>query len=303
MDIELRHLRLIAAIAAAGSMTRAAERLYLTQSALSHQLRDIESRFSTTFFTRAGRRLLLTAAGRRLLDTAQRVLPDVERAEEDIRRLAVDSEGVIRVCTQCNTGYHWLGPLLKAFGRKHPRVSVHVAVDATDRPVAALLDGRVDLAILIDGCSDARVRVRPLFHDEMVALVPAGHALAKRRWVDPADLAAQHLLLYASRPEESFVLARVLAPAGLRPSRVSFLMLTEAIVELARAGVGVGVLPRWSVQRTLNSGGLVALSITRRGMHRQWAAATLAAQPDPAYLADFIELVAARALPARAESA
>src|ERR671923_868758 len=75
MDLEVRHLRLIAEIADAGSMTRAADRLFLTQSALSHQLRDIEARFGTTFFLRVGRKLVLTAAGRRVLESARRGVP------------------------------------------------------------------------------------------------------------------------------------------------------------------------------------------------------------------------------------
>src|SRR5690348_4711892 len=107
MDLEIRHLRLISAIASAGSMTRAAERLYLTQSALSHQLRDIEARFKTQFFARLGRRMVLTPAGERLLTSARRVLSDLEQAEQDVRSLAGGGEGIIRVCTQCNTGYHW----------------------------------------------------------------------------------------------------------------------------------------------------------------------------------------------------
>ena len=145
MDLEIRHLRLVAEIADAGSMTRAAGRLFLTQSALSHQLRDIEARLETPFFVRVGRKMVLTAAGRRVLETARRVLGDLQRAEEDIRRLAGHTDGVIRVCTQCNTGYHWLAPLLSVFQRKHPRVSVHIAADATAHPVDALVEGRVDL--------------------------------------------------------------------------------------------------------------------------------------------------------------
>lgn len=138
MDLEVRHLRLIAEIASAGSMTRAADRLYLTQSALSHQLRDIESRFKTQFFTRLGRRMVLTPAGDRLLVSARRVLTDLEQAEQDVRGLAGGGEGVIRVCTQCNTGYHWLAPLLATFQRKFPKIAVNVLADATDKPVEAL---------------------------------------------------------------------------------------------------------------------------------------------------------------------
>lgn len=299
MDLEVRHLRLVLEIADAGSMTKAAERLFLTQSALSHQLRDIEAKFATPFFVRLGRRLVLTAAGRRLLDTARRVVGDLQRTEEDIRRLADDSEGVIRMCTQCYTGYHWLGPLLSTFQRKHPRVTIHVAADATDRPVDALLDGRIDLAILIDPVADRRVRLRPLFTDEMVTIVAKGHNLAPKRWVSPAELAAEHLLVYSSVPEESFLFQKVLGPLGLTPARVSFIMLTEAMIELARAGMGVGILPRWSAQRAIASGAVVALSITKRGLRRRWAAGTLAAQVDPPYIADFADLIAERALPVR----
>ena len=158
-------------------------------------------------------------------------------------------DGIIRVCTQCNTGYHWLGPLLSVYRRKHPRVTVNVAADATDRPVAALLDGHVDLAILVHAVADPRLRLRTLFTDEMVAVVASSSPLARRRWISAEELAVQHLLLYSSVPEESFVFRELFTPAGLVPARVSFIMLTEAMIELAQAGIGVGVLPRWSAQR------------------------------------------------------
>jgi LysR family transcriptional regulator for metE and metH len=299
VDLEIRHLRLVAEISDAGSMTRAAERLFLTQSALSHQLRDIEARFETPFFVRVGRKMVLTAAGRRVLETARRVLGDIQVTEADIRRLGGKTDGSIRVCTQCNTGYHWLAPLLSVFQRKHPGVSVHVAADATDHPVEALVEGRVDLAILIDSVPDRRLRLRPLFTDEMVAIVASSHPLARRRWLSPQELAREHLLLYSSVPEESFLLRKVLAPEGLKPARVSFIMLTEAMIELARAGTGIGILPRWSAQRAIAGGGVVALSITRRAMRRRWVAATLAGQADPPYLVDFMDLLADRAIPVR----
>jgi LysR family transcriptional regulator for metE and metH len=303
VDLEVRHLRLVAEVASAGSMTRAAERLYLTQSALSHQLRDIESRFKTQFFVRLGRRMVLTPAGQRLLDSARRVLADLQQAEEDVRSLAGGTDGVIRVCTQCNTGYHWLAPLLGAFQRRFPRVAVNVMADATDRPVQALLEGRLDLAILSGPQHDRRLRIRPLFIDEMVAVTAPDHSLARRRWLSPRTLADEHLLIYSSAREESFVLTRVLAPAGLTPKKVSFIMLTEAMVELARAGVGVGVLPRWSAHRAIASGAVAALSIGRKGVHRQWTAATLKARTEPEHLVAFIDLVAERAGPARMAAA
>ena len=300
MDLEVRHLRLIAGIAQAGSVTKAASGLHLTQSALSHQLRDIESRFNTPFFLRVGKRMVLTAAGRRVLESAVRILDDLGRAEEDVRQLAQQRDGVIRVATQCNTGYHWLPPLLAAFSRKHPRVSISILPDTTDQPVEALLDGRLDLAILTSDTSDPRLRLRRLFADEMVALVSRDHRLAARTWLSPRELAAEHLLLYSSSPEESFVLQRILKPSGLVPARLSFIMLTEAMIEMARAGLGVAVLPRWSAQPAIAARSLIPLSITRRGVRRYWTAATLKAQPIPVWIEDFIDLIADRAMPAKA---
>jgi len=303
MDIEVRHLRLVAGIAASGSMTKAAAELYLTQSALSHQLRDIEARFKTPFFLRLGKRMVLTAAGERLLQSARRILDDLDRTEEDLKRLAGHGEGVIRVCTQCNTGYSWLAPLLAAFHRRHPSVSVHVAADATERPLDALFEGRLDVAILTADVTDRRLRLRPLFLDEMVAIAAPSHHLARRGWISPRELAAEHLLLYASAREDSFVLRRVLAPAGLVAAHVSFIMLTEAMIEMAKAGVGVGVLPRWSAHAAITARAVAPLSITRKGVHRQWTAATLKAQPEPPYLTDFLDLVSDRALPVRRQTA
>jgi LysR family transcriptional regulator, regulator for metE and metH len=303
MELEVRHLRLVAAIAATGSMTKAAAGLYLTQSALSHQLRDLEARFKTAFFLRLGKRMVLTPAGERLLQSARRILDDLGRAEDDLTRLAGHGEGVIRVCTQCNTGYAWLAPLLADFHRRHPAVSVNVLADATERPLDALFEGRLDVAILTADASDRRLRLRPLFIDEMVAIAAPAHRFARRGWISPRELAAEHLLLYASAREDSFVLRRVLAPAGLVAARVSFIMLTEATIEMAKAGVGLGVLPRWSAHAAIAARAVVPLSITRKGVRRQWTAATLKAQQEPAYLTDFLDLVADRAIPVRRRTA
>lgn len=303
MDLEIRHLRLVAAIAASGSVTKAAEQLHLTQSALSHQLRDIEDRFKTAFFVRLGRRMVLTPSGERVLESAKRVLDEIQRAEEDVHRLAGGGEGVIRVCTECNTGYHWLPPLLTAFHRKHPNVVVNVMAEATRRPVQALLNGELDLAVLSNATTDRRLRVRPLFDDEMVAIVSPRHAFAQRGWATPRELAGEHLLVYSSAPDESFMLRKVLGPAGLVPRRLSFIMLTEAMIELARAGLGVGVLPRWSAERAITAKAVAPVSIGRRGVYRQWSAATLRARAEPKYLTEFIDLMAQRAAPARVRQA
>src|SRR5262245_44861587 len=108
MILELRHLRLVLAIAEEGSVTRAGPRLHLSQSALSHQLLDLEKRLGVGLFERVGKRMVLAPAGERLLTSARGVLDEVERAEEEIRAAALGQRGVLRLTTQCYTVYHWL---------------------------------------------------------------------------------------------------------------------------------------------------------------------------------------------------
>ena len=244
--------------------------------------------------------MVLTAAGRRVLETARRVLGEIARTEEDLRRLAGHSDGSIRVCTECNTGYHWLGPLLTSFRRKHPRVAVHIAADATADPVAALLEGRVDLAILIDpragppASAAAAVRRRD-GGDRRQGGSAGAAALDRRRGTGGAAPAALQ-----QRPKTASCCAGCLRPAGLTAARVSFIMLTEAMIELAAAGTGVGILPRWSAQRAI-AGGVVARLVAHPARH---AAAVGGGDAEraarPALLADFLDLLADRALPARA---
>src|SRR5688572_20968396 len=108
MDLEIRHLVLVRAVAAAGTLTRAGVSLHLTQSALSHQLQDIEGRLGTALFLRVGKRMVLTAAGEHILASAEGVLSALERTEEAIRQLAGSRSGVLRLTTECYTCYHWL---------------------------------------------------------------------------------------------------------------------------------------------------------------------------------------------------
>jgi LysR family transcriptional regulator for metE and metH len=292
--LEVRHLSLIDAIADAGSVTRAAERLHLTQSAVSHQLIDLESRAGLQFFTRMGRRMLLTQAGERVRASARRVLEDLRRAEDDLAAMAAGTRGVLRLCTECNTGYHWLPPLLHEFHRGFPQVDVHIKVEATNRPLQALLDGEIDLAVITSTARDARIATEKIFEDELMAVVAPTHPFAARRFIEPSDFSTEHLILHRADRRESYTFSRILVPAGVEPARLSEVPLTEAILELIRANIGIGVMAGWAIDPARRSGAVAALRIGRNGVRRTWTAATLKDRPRPAWMIEFIKLLAAR---------
>jgi|SRR5687768_5974924 len=291
IDIDSRHLRLVSALLATGSATATARQLGVTQSAVSHQLRELETRLGCAVCARVGKRLVLTAAGTRLMQAAEAVLPELHRAAEDVRRLRDGGTGLLRICAQCHTGYHWLPPLIRSFQSRYPTIELDVAVQHTKDPIDALLRGALDLALVTDHVNDRRLEVSPLFTDEHVAIVAPGHAWAAQKFVTPQQLGTETLLLYSASPAESFTVRRILKPAGVQPARVRFVQLTEAILELVQADLGVSVMPKWAIQPALSRGDVRAVRITPAGVHRQWSAVTLRGANEPRYLQDFVKLL------------
>ncbi len=290
MDLDVRHLRLVVAIAECRSLTRAGEELHLTQSALSHQLRDIESRLGTPLFLRLNRRMALTPAGERLLETARRVLAELTGVEGAIRGGLKGVTVPLRLATECYTCYHWLTSVLKPFRARFPHVETTIAAGCTRRPMAALLEGHLELAIMSSTVRDARVVVRPLFEDEQVVVVSADHPLARAPFVRLTDFRREKLITYVAREDSHFV-TRVLEPAGVIPRAIEPVQMTEAIVEMVRAGLGIAVLARWAVAPYLRDDSLRAVKLTADGHRRAWKAVIPKRLDGADYIEDFIDLV------------
>jgi LysR family transcriptional regulator, regulator for metE and metH len=300
MDLEVRHLRLVVAVAEHGTLTAAAERLHLTQSALSHQLRDIEDRLQAPLFLRRNRRMIPTAAGQRLLETGQSVLTALQQTELAVRDLGGTKQGLLRVATECYTCYHWLPSVLREFTARCPGVDLRVDAEATSRPLPVLLAGKLDLALMLSPVRDRRLAATPLFRDELVVVVPAQHRFASQPHVRPSQLADESMFIYSPR-EESYVFQRLLSPAGIVPRRLQQVQLTEAIIELVRAGLGVSVLARWAVQPYLDRRSLAGVRLTAGGFYRNWTAVVPRALASTPYVVEFLRLIAAHVPVGRAD--
>ena len=292
MKIEIRHLELVAALSEEGTLTKAAERLHVTQSALSHQLRDIETRLGTPLYLRINKKLHVTPAGELLLQSAHSILNDLKNAEDSIHQIAMNRVGRIRLSTECYTCYHWLPSMLKLFHAKHPQIKVQIVVEATGSPVAALLDGKIDLAIVSIPVREKAVMVKPLFQDELVVVMRPDHPLATRSLIRAKDFANEHLIMYIVPEDDSSFFRRILRPAGVIPKQISQVQLTEAAVEMVKAGLGISVMARWAVAPQISAGELRGLPLTRKGMTRQWSAAMIRTDAPPSYLLEFVKILA-----------
>lgn len=290
MLLDARDLRLIDAVAAEGSLTRASARLNATQPALSRHLKDLEGRTRLSLFERTGRRMVLTPAGERLRLRAREVLEALERAEAEVRELKGRRQSTLRLSTACYTAYHWLPRVLQRLAVQHPEVTVRIVFEHTRREVQALLGGHLDMALVTGVRSTRRILVRPVFSDELVAVVPPQHPLAGRRSVSAQDLARERVLIVPPA-EDSDVVNDFLRPAGVTPVETSSVVLTEALVALVQAGLGVGALPRWTVSPHLRAGRLVSVRLGR-GLRRHWGVATLRSSPRSTVIEEFTTLVA-----------
>ena len=292
LKLETRHLRLVVAIADYGSLTRAGHQLHLTQSALSHQLTDLEAQLGVKLFERLGKRMAPTPAAERLIGRARAALRELREMEHEVKQVASGREAVIRLSTECYTCYHWLPPVLKAFGERYPRIEIQIVPGATTRPVRALLADKIDVCIVMQLPRDQRIEAMPQFEDELMAVMAPSHPLASRAYVEASDFANEHLFNY-SPPDESYLYQRVLVPAGVTPRRFSLIQLTEAMIELTKAGLGICALARWAVEPHVRAGTLCAIPITATGMPRRWYSATRAATNKPEHLREFEHFVAA----------
>ena len=290
--IEMRHLRLMAAIASEGSLTSAARSLHLTQPALSHQLRELESLLGAPLFVRTPRRMVPTPAGEQLAHLARNVLADVHSFElQALSGNFAEPRGVIRLATECYTAYHWLPSVLRVFRERWPGVELRILSEHTTTPLAALRDGTLDVAVVHNVQADRRVRFDPLFDDELVAVVPPTHPWARRPFVSAEDFGAEHLIMYTTADGTTTVSREVLAPAGVVPERVTRIQLTEAIVQLVGAGLGVSVLSRWALGPAVRSGLVTPVKLTEGGFSRKWFVAVRADDPSPAFHFDLVALL------------
>lgn len=288
--LELRHLRTLAALRDTGSLVEAAERVNLTQSALSHQMKDLEDRIGVPLFVRKTRPVRFTGAGRRLLDLADRVLPEFRAAEQDLLRLAGGETGRLFMAIECHSCFDWLLPAIEAFRDAWPDVELDLSSAFGFEPLPALVRGDLDLVITSDPVDLPEVVYLPLFRYEAVLAVGPDHALAQRRRVEPEDLADDVLITYPVDRDRLDVFTRFLDPAGVQPRQLRTAELTPMIVQLVASGRGVSCLPNWALTEYVERGVVRTLSLGPDGLWPVLHAAVRSELAETAFVRAFVDV-------------
>ncbi|WP_027966007.1 LysR family transcriptional regulator [Halomonas halocynthiae] len=286
--LELRHLRTLVALRDAGSLVEAAERIHLTQSALSHQIKDLEERLSSPLFIRKTRPVEFTRAGLRLLSLAEQILPQVRVAERDLARLADNEQGRLHMAIECHSCFQWLMPSVDHFRDHWPEVEIDIPSGHHFDPLNALAREQLDLVITADPQSLNGIHYEPLFCYQNLLAVSRLHPLAEKTFIQPADLADQMLITYPVEHQRLDVFSRFLHPAGIQPKDVRTAELTVMMMQLVASGRGVCALPNWALTEYLERNYVKAIPLGEQGLWGTLFAALREDQREMPWMIDFL---------------
>ncbi len=288
--LEIRHLETLTAIREGGSMQEAAERLHLTQSALSHQLRDLETRLGTPLLNRRTRPARLTTAGLRVLALADEVLPLMRATERELQRLAAGRTGRLHLAIDCHSCFQWLMPALDVFRSQWPDVALDLSAAFSFAPLPALVRGDLDLVITSDPQPLEAVDYLPLFKYELVLAVSESNPLAGHKYIMPDQLADQTLVTYPVEKQRLDIFTAFLDPADVEPAAIRKAELTPIIVQLVASNRGVAALPNWALTEYLNQGWLRLCHLGPQGVWRTLYAAVRSEDTDASYIHEFLTI-------------
>ena len=259
--IELRHLRTLLALRETGSLVEAAERVHLTQSALSHQLKDLESRVDSALFVRKTRPVEFTRAGLRLLALADEILPEVRKAERALARLAGTEQGRLHMAIECHSCFQWLMPTVDRFRDHWPEIEVDIPSGHSFAPLQALGREQLDLVITANPVEMSGIQYIPLFRYEVMLAVARQHALAIKGHVEPQDLCDETLIIYPVEHDRLDVFTQFLEPANVSPREIRSAEMTVMMMQLVASGRGVTALPNWALAEYLTRDYVRGLSL------------------------------------------
>jgi LysR family transcriptional regulator for metE and metH len=288
--LELRHLKTLIALKETGSVSLAAKRIYLTQSALSHQIKLLEDQYGLTLFERKTQPLHFTAAGERLIKLAQDILPKVVEAELDLVRVKEGDAGQLRIAVECHTCFDWLMPAMDSFRQNWPLVELDIVSGFHTDAIGLLLTHRADWAIVSEVEETVGIVHQPLFAYEMVGICSKDHPLAAKEVWQAEDFIDQTLITYPVPDDMLDLLRKVLNPRGINPARRTS-ELTVAIIQLVASKRGVATLPYWAVLPYLERGYVVARKITDNSLQSELYAAVRESDVNTAFMQDFFHTV------------
>ncbi|ABB06416.1 LysR family transcriptional regulator [Burkholderia sp. Ac-20384] len=283
------HLSIVQEVEKQGSLTAAAGVLHVTQSALSHSMKKLEQQLGTDIWLREGRSLRLTQAGQYLLAVANRVLPQLNLAEERLQQFAQGERGTLRIGMECHPCYQWLLKVVSPYLAAWPDVDVDVKQKFQFGGIGALFGYEIDLLVTPDPLDKPGLVFEPVFDYEQVLVVAGNHKLAKEEYVQPKQLSNEVLVTYPVPVDRLDIYSMFLTPAGIAPKRHKAIETTDIMLQMVASGRGVAALPRWLVLEYADKMDVVPVRLGENGIAKHIYLGAREADVGTDYLRAFIE--------------
>jgi LysR family transcriptional regulator for metE and metH len=287
--LEIKHLKTVRALRNGGSLVEAAKQLHLTQSALSHQLKDVEERLGLSLFVRKTKPIRFTRAGEHILELADQVIPQLEQTSRDIKKLAGGQAGRLHMAIECHSCFDWLMPAINSFRDQWPEVEIDLMASFHFEPLPALARGDLDLVVTADPVPMSGIHYQPLFRYQALLAIANQDNLVNKKYIEAEDLANQTLIHYPVERKRLDIFTQFLEPNGVEPSNTRQADLTLMIVQLVASGRGVACLPNWALQPYLNAGLISSKPLGKNGIWPTLYAAIREEQKDSSYMKDFLQ--------------
>ncbi|WP_434290837.1 LysR family transcriptional regulator [Celeribacter sp. SCSIO 80788] len=296
MHLEFRHLRTIKAIHEEGGLARAADRLNITQSALSHQVKGLEDQAGVELFVRRSKPLKLSPAGMKLLALAEDVLPKVQALEDEFRGIEAGTSGRLHIAMECHACFDWLFPVLNQFRKAWPEIDVDIRQRLAFGALPALEREEVDFVISSDPDNIPGISFVPLFDYAPMCVLPSKSPLAEKPFLVAEDFADQTLITYPMDRARLDVFKTLLTPAGIEPAQQRQVELTDVILMLVAAGRGISVLPDWVMRDIRSHPDYAIRPLTAHGITRRMYAAVREDDVSKPYMAHVLRIAKTEAV-------
>ncbi len=288
--LELKHLKTLQALRESGSLVVAAQRLCLTQSALSHQLKELEQRIGAKLFVRKTKPARFTMAGLRVLELADQVLDQVQHTERELARLVGGEAGRLHLAIECHSCFNWLMPAIDNYRGLWPDVELDFSSGFSFEPLPELAQGQLDLVITSDPQATEGIVFSPLFSYQPTLALSPNHPLVNKPVIEAEDFAKQVLISYPVDNHRLDLFNLLLDPAGIEPLAIRKVDMTIMMMQLVSSGRGVAVLPNWALTEYVNKGYIVTRELGDGNLWQNLYAARHESQQDSPYIEAFLDI-------------
>ncbi len=286
--MELKYFRLIKTIAEEGSLANSSERLFLTQSALSHQLRDLEERLGFKVFNRSRNKWELTSEGTELYKLANKLFSSIDESFSVIKEIKEGSKGTIKLSAECQSFFHAIPEFIQKMGMLYPEIDIDVSLGATHQTISQVLSNEIDIAIVTSKPSSEELTSIKVYEDEIFAVLHKENSLNALPYIEASHFTDIHLLINSFPLDGVSIYEHFLKPNNINPKKISAIPFTEITLSMITANMGIMCAPKWQIAPFKLSDDIVFKRISKNGLRRNHYLVVKSANRNKKYIHDFI---------------